>query len=137
MLNSYADAQVYLLDDCLSALDAHVARNVYERCILGHLKAQKKTVLFVTNRMEFVESSDSIVCMDHGHIAAQGDLEHVKASSAKLRTMLASVSNVDDEAEHDHTGDDEYYGPTDVLPPVCRRQFDAKPLFATLFLHRD
>ena len=67
----YADAQLYLLDDCLSALDAHVARDVYEKGILGHLRARGKTVLFVTNRMEFVESSDCIVCMDHGRIAAQ------------------------------------------------------------------
>ena len=28
----YADAQLYLLDDCLSALDAHVARDVCVRC---------------------------------------------------------------------------------------------------------
>eukprot|EP00750_Incisomonas_marina_P032853 INCI9383.2.p1 GENE.INCI9383.2~~INCI9383.2.p1 ORF type:complete len:1011 (+),score=200.32 INCI9383.2:2704-5736(+) len=115
----YADAQLYLLDDCLSALDAHVARDVYEKCILGYLRARGKTVLFVTNRMEFVDASDSIVCMEHGRITAQGSLDHVKAASPKLRHMLASVSNIDN---HDDEGkNDEDFGPDDILPPLAEK----------------
>jgi ABC-type multidrug transport system fused ATPase/permease subunit len=101
----YADAQLYLLDDCLSALDAHVARDVYERCILGYLRGQGKTVLFVTNRMEFVEGADKIVCLEHGRIAAQGDLQLVKNSSSKLRKMLSAVNadhhDMQDESKKD------------------------------------
>jgi len=116
----YADAQVYLLDDCLSALDAHVARDVYEKCILQYLRGRGKTVLFVTNRMEFVEGSDQIVCMDHGQISAQGQLDEVKASSEKLRKMLSSVNNIDDAEEHEGKEDD--YGPNDILPPLIAKE---------------
>jgi ABC-type multidrug transport system fused ATPase/permease subunit len=39
----YADAQVYLLDDCLSALDSGVARHVFEQCLINTMKARGKT----------------------------------------------------------------------------------------------
>ena len=47
----YADADLYLLDDCLSALDAHVAKEVFDTCIIEHLKKRGKTVIFATNRV--------------------------------------------------------------------------------------
>lgn len=43
-----------------SALDAHVAKEVYETALLGHFKRLRKTVLFVTNRLEFVGLSDRV-----------------------------------------------------------------------------
>ena len=69
--------------------------------------------------MEFVDASDSIVCMEHGRITAQGSLDHVKAASPKLRHMLASVSNIDN---HDDEGkNDEDFGPDDILPPLAEK----------------
>lgn len=114
----YADAQLYLLDDCLSALDAHVAREVYERCILGYLRGRGKTVLFVTNRMEFVEASDILICMDHGTVAAQGKLDHVKQASPKLQKMLSSVHHVDADLEQKDSNDDGINSWNTPLPPL-------------------
>lgn len=88
---------------------------------MGYLRARGKTVLFVTNRMEFVEASDSIVCMEQGRIMAQGSLEHVKAASPKLRHMLASVSNIDDHDNEGKTNDEEEFGPDDILPPLAEK----------------
>ena len=34
----YANRDVYILDDCLSALDVHTARAVFDRCICGLLR---------------------------------------------------------------------------------------------------
>ena len=39
----YAAADVYLLDDPLSAVDAHVGKHLFERCICGALMAAAKT----------------------------------------------------------------------------------------------
>ena len=50
----YADADVVIMDDPLSALDAHVAKEVFEKCLCGVLKG--KTRIFVTNRVEFCPS---------------------------------------------------------------------------------
>jgi ABC-type taurine transport system ATPase subunit len=46
----YADADVVLLDDPLSAVDSHVGRALFEECIRGVLRA--KTVLLVTNALQ-------------------------------------------------------------------------------------
>jgi ABC-type transport system involved in cytochrome bd biosynthesis fused ATPase/permease subunit len=43
----YASADVYLLDDPLSAVDAHVARHLFDKCLLGLLK-NKTRVLVVS-----------------------------------------------------------------------------------------
>ena len=48
----YANADVYLIDDCLSALDAHVGKNVFEQVIKGELK--NKTVIFVTHALHYM-----------------------------------------------------------------------------------
>lgn len=46
----YADKDLYLLDDPLSAVDAKVARNIFNRCIKNKLK--DKTILLVTHGMQ-------------------------------------------------------------------------------------
>ena len=46
----YADRDIYLLDDPLSAVDAHVGKHIFEECISGALKG--KTVLFVTHQLQ-------------------------------------------------------------------------------------
>ena len=46
----YANKDVYLLDDPLSAVDARVARHIFSKCIKGNLKG--KTVLLVTHGMQ-------------------------------------------------------------------------------------
>jgi ABC-type bacteriocin/lantibiotic exporter with double-glycine peptidase domain len=66
----YADADVILLDDPLSALDAHVAKEIFDECIRGYLK--EKTIVFVTNRLEFVSGCDRVVMIDDGMVVADG-----------------------------------------------------------------
>lgn len=33
----YSQAETIILDDCLSAVDAHTAKHLYEHCITGNL----------------------------------------------------------------------------------------------------
>lgn len=57
----YADSDIYLLDDPLSAVDAHVARRLWENCILGYLIRQKqKTVLISSHQTQFFGSCDRV-----------------------------------------------------------------------------
>jgi ABC-type multidrug transport system fused ATPase/permease subunit len=64
----YADADVYLFDDCLSAVDAHVGRYLFDKCISGYLAQHGKTVLLVTHQLQFVPSAEHVVVLDHGKI---------------------------------------------------------------------
>lgn len=58
----YADADVYLLDDPLAAVDTHVGRALFERCIRGVLR--NKTVILVSTQPLPVLglSCESVVC---------------------------------------------------------------------------
>lgn len=45
----YAQADVYLLDDVLSAVDAHVGEHIFKHCIRGMLR--DKAVILVTHQV--------------------------------------------------------------------------------------
>jgi len=66
----YADADIYLLDDPLAAVDAHVARALYDNVICGML--QEKTVVFVTNHVHFLPPTARVVALKEGRIIADG-----------------------------------------------------------------
>ena len=66
----YADADVYLLDDPLSAVDAHVGSEIFYKCFKSFL--QGKTVLLVTNNQQFLPYVDRIVMMNEGKVMETG-----------------------------------------------------------------
>lgn len=49
----YNDADLYLIDDCLSALDAYVAKKIFNNVFQKYLHEQGKTIVFVTNAIEY------------------------------------------------------------------------------------
>jgi ATP-binding cassette, subfamily C (CFTR/MRP), member 4 len=52
----YSDSDIYLLDDPLSAVDARVARELFQNCIRN--LAQNKTVLLVTHQIGYLYECD-------------------------------------------------------------------------------
>ncbi|PSN51489.1 Multidrug resistance-associated protein 5 [Blattella germanica] len=66
----YAEKEIYLLDDPLSAVDAKVARHIFNKCIKDKLR--KRTVLLVTHGMQFLEQCDEVLYMKDGIIAERG-----------------------------------------------------------------
>ncbi|ELU07544.1 hypothetical protein CAPTEDRAFT_219745 [Capitella teleta] len=85
----YADRQIYLLDDPLAAVDPDVAQNIYKNLIQEMMLG--KTVLFVTNKIKFLEDCDKVVCLNGGEIEEQGppeelrDLQGLYAGLVELR----------------------------------------------------
>jgi len=58
----YQDKDIYLMDDPISALDAHVRKNIINNVIGGVLA--KKTRILVTHAIDFIHLADHIVIMD-------------------------------------------------------------------------
>jgi ATP-binding cassette subfamily C (CFTR/MRP) protein 1 len=87
----YADADVYLFDDPLSALDAKVARKIYEHCICGALK--EKTIVLVTNRIEFVSGSDRVAVMNNGTIGGIGTYSWLLDNNEEFQAMMEGISD--------------------------------------------
>jgi ATP-binding cassette subfamily C (CFTR/MRP) protein 1 len=63
----YANAQLYIFDDPLSALDAHVGHHVFNNCILK-LAKQGKTIILVTHQLQYLPLADFLIEMKDGKI---------------------------------------------------------------------
>nr|QNH67878.1 ATP-binding cassette transporter subfamily C member 1 X2 [Brachionus rotundiformis] len=71
----YADCDIYLLDDCLSAVDAHVGKHIYDNVIGSNGLLKEKTRIFVTNSLTFLPNSNEIFLIDNGLIVESGTYE--------------------------------------------------------------
>jgi ATP-binding cassette subfamily C (CFTR/MRP) protein 4 len=58
----YRDADIYILDDPLSAVDARVGNRLFQNCINGYLK--NKTRILVTHQIQFLKDADKIIYLE-------------------------------------------------------------------------
>lgn len=58
----YKDADVYLMDDPLSAVDTHVGKHLFEECIIKHLHG--KTRILVTHQLQYLKKADHIIVLN-------------------------------------------------------------------------
>lgn len=95
----YRDADVYLLDDPLSAVDAPVGRRVFADCIRTFLKG--KTVVLVTHQLHFLENVDHIVLLDQGRVQTTADsLQELNEScGVNLIQLTKTFEDRDDQSD--------------------------------------
>ena len=75
----YSESETYLIDDCMSALDAHVGAAILEKVFFGYLK--DKTRVLTTHRYHFLNRVDHILMLEAGKALIQGSYEEVKKNS--------------------------------------------------------
>ncbi|KAL7747706.1 hypothetical protein RI367_006995 [Sorochytrium milnesiophthora] len=81
------NADIYILDDPIAALDAHVGKAVFNRAICGALK--EKTVLLVTHQLQLLPKTDIVIVLEEGRVAEMGPFRELMARPAgKLAAML-------------------------------------------------
>ena len=66
----YADADVYFLDDVLSAVDVHVGAHIFAHGVRGLLRG--KLVLFATNQLQMLGDFDQVLFLKQGRVLARG-----------------------------------------------------------------
>jgi ATP-binding cassette subfamily C (CFTR/MRP) protein 4 len=71
----YRDVDIYLLDDPLSAVDANVAQQIFDKCIVDHLR--NKCVVLVTHQIQYLRNVDRIYLLEKGTIADSGTYENL------------------------------------------------------------
>ncbi|XP_059156862.1 ATP-binding cassette sub-family C member 4-like isoform X7 [Physella acuta] len=82
----YMDADIYLLDDPLSAVDTAVGRHIFEKCIIGYLK--KKPKILVTHQVQFLPVADTIYILKEGKINSQGSYDELSRSGVDFSELL-------------------------------------------------
>lgn len=84
----YSDADIYLLDDPLSALDAHVGKNIFENCLCKYLA--KKTILLVTHQLQHLTKCDQIILLEQGRIIESGNFQTLsKNENSKVVALIS------------------------------------------------
>uniref|UniRef100_A0A8D1UGA1 ATP-binding cassette sub-family C member 12 n=2 Tax=Sus scrofa TaxID=9823 RepID=A0A8D1UGA1_PIG len=94
----YSNHEIYLLDDPLSAVDAHVGKHVFEECIKKALRG--KTIVLVTHQLQFLESCDEVILLEDGEICEKGthkELMEERGRYAKLIHNLRGLQFKDPE----------------------------------------
>jgi ATP-binding cassette subfamily C (CFTR/MRP) protein 1 len=82
----YSDADVYMLDDVLSAVDVHVGAHIFQHGVLGLLK--NKLVVFATNQLHLLADFDEVLLLKDGEVCAQGRADELEGSSDAFRELM-------------------------------------------------
>lgn len=100
----YKNAAIYLLDDPLSAVDAHVGKHLFDEVIgpKGRLSTLKTTRLLVTHQVHFLKEADVIIILENGRIMRQGTYSELANSNLDFAKLLEKQ---DDEEKLQENGD--------------------------------
>nr|XP_027086286.1 ABC transporter C family member 2-like [Coffea arabica]XP_027086287.1 ABC transporter C family member 2-like [Coffea arabica] len=97
----YSNSDVCIFDDPLSALDAHVARQVFERCIKGELRG--KTRVLVTNQLHFLSQVDKIILVHDGMVKEEGTFEELSNNGPLFQRLMENAGKMEEYVEEKET----------------------------------
>ncbi|KAM7521760.1 hypothetical protein LguiA_011662 [Lonicera macranthoides] len=84
----YQDADIYLLDDPFSAVDAHTGSELFKEYILTALAT--KTVIYVTHQVEFLPAADTILVLKEGHIIEAGKYDDLLQAGTDFSSLVSA-----------------------------------------------
>ncbi|KAL8152436.1 hypothetical protein V2J09_010196 [Rumex salicifolius] len=93
----YSNSDVYIFDDPLSALDAHVGRQVFEKCIKEELRG--KTRVLVTNQLHFLSQVDRIILVHDGMIKEEGTFEELSNNGPMFQKLMENAGKMEEYTE--------------------------------------
>ncbi|KAI9161635.1 hypothetical protein LWI28_019201 [Acer negundo] len=82
----YQNADIYLLDDPFSAVDAHTATSLFNEYVMGALSG--KAVLLVTHQVDFLPAFDAVLLMSDGEILRAAPYHQLLASSKEFQDLV-------------------------------------------------
>ncbi|KAM8845061.1 multidrug resistance-associated protein 1 [Spinachia spinachia] len=94
----YCDRALYLLDDPLSAVDAHVGKHIFDQVVGPQGLLKDKTRLLVTHGLSYLPQADLILVLVEGEITEMGSYQHLMATEgafAEFQRTYAAVDNTD------------------------------------------
>ncbi|XP_032957049.1 multidrug resistance-associated protein 6 [Rhinolophus ferrumequinum] len=95
----YRKAAVYLLDDPLAALDAHVGQHVFNHVIGPGGLLQGTTRILVTHALHVLPQADWIVVLEDGAIAEMGSYQELLHRKGALAGLLDRARQPGDRGE--------------------------------------
>ncbi|XP_069836109.1 ATP-binding cassette sub-family C member 2 [Dendropsophus ebraccatus] len=111
----YHDTDIYILDDPLSAVDAHVGKHIFEKVVGPNGLLKNKTRVLVTHGVSFLKHTNEIVVLVNGRVTETGSYKTLVANNGAfaefLRTYAKQEQAKDSEptvllADKDEDGED-------------------------------
>lgn len=101
----YNNADIYMLDDPLSAVDSHVGKHIFKNVIGSGGLLQNKTRILVTHGIHWLPMVDTVVVMTDGYISEIGSydelLSHDGAFAQFLKAYLTQKAETEEDDEED------------------------------------
>lgn len=89
----YSEADIYLLDDPLSAVDSHVGKHIFDSVIGPYGLLKNKTRLFVTHGISFLSQTNQIIVMKDGEVSERGSYEELMEENGAFAEFLTHHVN--------------------------------------------
>ena len=93
----YFDSDIVLMDDPLSAVDAHVGRHIFDKAICGLLK--DKCRILATHQLHVLSRCDRIIWLQEGRIETIDTFENLMAHNEGFQKMMASTAQEEETDE--------------------------------------
>ncbi|KZS90158.1 multidrug resistance-associated ABC transporter [Sistotremastrum niveocremeum HHB9708] len=91
---SYSESDIILLDDSLSAVDAHVGKAIVENCLLDGPLA-KRTRILVTHALHVLPLVDRIYVVDNGRIVEEGTYEELLQDGQDFARLIEEYGSME------------------------------------------
>ncbi|XP_051166811.1 ATP-binding cassette sub-family C member 4-like [Leptopilina boulardi] len=93
----YRQADIYLFDDPLSAVDAHVGKHLFEECMKHYLSG--KTRILATHQLQYIKGVDAIILLDQGKMQIYKNYQQLLQSHPEYMPLIAAESKPDNKED--------------------------------------
>ena len=105
----YSNSDILLLDDPLSAVDAHVGKHIFDKVIGPKGLLKNKTRVFVTNSLGFLSETDEIVMLENGIISEMGSYEYLIEKNGTFSKFMSDFFQNSENKEDKNKNDNEIH----------------------------
>ncbi|KAL4641040.1 canalicular multispecific organic anion transporter 1 [Arapaima gigas] len=133
---AYSSADIYLLDDPLSAVDSHVGRHLFEKVVGPRGLLKDKTRILVTHGVNFLPYVDEIVVLTDGKVSEVGSYQSLQASGGAFSEFLHTYAK--EKSSKAQQGTEMSEELLDTLPETADLEADSPPEdMVSLMLRRE
>ncbi|KAG0044863.1 hypothetical protein BGZ83_009850 [Gryganskiella cystojenkinii] len=127
----YSRARHVLLDDCLSAVDAHTAEHIHEKCLTGSIMANRTCILVTHHVRLCIPTAKHIVLMNNGEIALQGTVQQLREQGTLSQVLDEDEDKSNESSDNETVGENEMGASSTSIAnvkPHLRRKSTSKDL---------
>ena len=101
----YFNSDIVLMDDPLSAVDAHVGRHIFDNAICGLLK--DKCRILATHQLHVLSRCDRVIWMQDGRIETIDTFSNLMNNNEGFQKLMATTAQEEKQEEEDDVNEDE------------------------------